>query len=140
MAISLLAYLATFSGQLYFRRRYIFGESLFSKKLYFRRNFIFGEALFYSFIFGEVTSSHFFRATTSTKQLHFWSSYFFREAAFFDEIRFSKSYFLAVAAVIFSEYLFFGGKTSTEQPLLENRKFFRVVTFRNSYFFGRRIT
>ena len=31
------------------------------------------------------------------------------------------------------------GKTSIKQPPLENRKFFRVVTFRNSFLFGGRI-
>ena len=31
-----------------------------------------------SFVFGETTSSHFFRVTTSTQQLLFRSSYFFR--------------------------------------------------------------
>ena len=44
------------------------------------------------------------------------------------------SHFLAV--IIFSEYLIFRNETSTEQPLCENRKFFREVTFGNSYFFG----
>ena len=33
------------------------------------------------------------------------------------------------------EYLLFQSEFSTEQPPLENRKFFRVVTFQNSYLF-----
>ena len=71
--------------------------------------------------------------TTSTHQLLFRRIYFFRPAAFFKEHRFRKSHFLA--AVIFSEYLSFRNETSTEQPLCENRKFFRAATFRNSYLF-----
>ena len=59
---------------------------------------------------------------------------FFKAAAFFKELRFRKSHFLAV--VIFSEYLIFRNETSNEQPLCENRKFFRAVPFRNSYFYG----
>ena len=72
--------------------------------------------------------------TTSTQQLPFQSLNIFRPAAFCKELRFRKSHFLAV--IIFSEYLIFRNETSTEQPLCENRKFFRAVTFRNSYFFG----
>ena len=72
--------------------------------------------------------------TTSTQQLLFRSIYFFRAAAFFKELRFRKNNFLA--AVIFSEYLIFPSENSTEQLLIVNRKLFRVVTFRKSYFFG----
>ena len=43
-----------------------------------------------SFIFGETTSSHFFRVTTSTQMLLFRSSYFFRGATFFEGIPFSE--------------------------------------------------
>ena len=89
---------------------------------------------------------------TFSGQLYYWRSYFFtllnyfdktvallehlfiRPVAFFKELRFRKSYFLAT--VIFSEYLIFRNQTSTKQSLCENRKFFRVVTFWNSYFFG----
>ena len=45
------------------------------------------------------------------------------------------SHFLA--AVIFTEYLIFRNKTSTEKSLCENRKFFRAVTFWASQFFCR---
>ena len=102
MAISLLAYVVTFSGQLYFRRSYL-----------------------------EVTA---FRVTTLTQQLLFLGSHFFRASACFEELLFQNSHF--IAAVIFSQQLLFQSETSTEQPLLENRKFFRVVTFRNNYLFG----
>ena len=63
-----------------------------------------------SFIFGEASSSHFFRATTSAQQLLFRSSYFFRTAAFFEELLFLEqsfirsSYFFRVA--YFSENLY----------------------------------
>ena len=56
-----------------------------------------------SFIFGEATSSHFFRVTTSTQQLLSRSSYFFRTAAFlrssffrtvtFSQLLFQNSFF-----------------------------------------------
>ena len=106
--------------------------------------------LFYFFSNGSFPSgifSNFFRAalfseklllhtslTTSTQQLLFPSICFFRAAAFFKDLRFRKSHFLA--AVIFSEYLIFRNKTSTEQPYCKNSKFFRAVTFQNSYFLG----
>ena len=77
-----------------------------------------------SFIFGEAISSHIFRVVTSTQQ----NSYFFRVAV--------SSEHLLFLTVIFSEQLLFQGETSTEQPPLENRKFFRVATFRSSYLFG----
>ena len=86
-----------------------------------------------SFIFEEATSSYFFRVITLTQQLLFRSSYFFRSSTFFDELLFQNSHFFA--AVIFSEQLLFQSETPTE-PLLENRKFFRVVTFWNSYLSG----
>ena len=37
---------------------------------------------------------------------------------------------------MFSEYLIFRSEISTEQPLLEKKKFFRAVTFRKSHYFG----
>ena len=82
-----------------------------------------------NFIQGEATSSHFFRVTVSTQQLLFWGCYFFRTAAVFSFFR----------TVTFSQELFFQNSFFFEQPLLENRRFFTAVTFRNSYFFGRTI-
>ena len=78
-----------------------------------------------NFNFGEATSPLFFRLTTSTEQLHFWSSSFF--------LLFQNTHFFA--AVIFSEKLLFQSENSTEQPLLENKKFLIAVTFRNSCLF-----
>ena len=84
------------------------------------------------FIFGEASSSHFFNYfdTTITLSEHL----FLQSSCFFKDLRFRKSHFLA--AVIFSEYLIFRNKTSTEQPYCKNSKFFRAVTFQNSYFLG----
>ena len=98
MVISLLAYLAIFSGQLYFRRR----------------NFI---KLLWSNCFGTTV--------TLSEQL------FLQSSCFFKELRFRKILFLA--SIFFSEYLIFQSENSTKQALLENRKFFRAVTFRNSH-------
>ena len=100
MAIYRPAYVATFSGQLYFRRRYFF----------------------------ILLQSNYFDTTVT-----FRSSHFFRSSTFFDELLFQNSHFFA--AVIFSEQLLFQSETSTEPPL-ENRKFFKVVTFWNSYLSG----
>ena len=55
-----------------------------------------------SFIFGEATSSHFFRVTSLTQYLLFWSRYFFRASAFLEELSFQNtllrnSYFFRVA-------------------------------------------
>ena len=79
-----------------------------------------------SFIFGEATSSHFFRETISTQQLFYRNSCFFRTTAF--EQSFFRSYFFKIAS--------FQSKNSSEQTFLENRKLFRAVTFRNNYLFG----
>ena len=85
-----------------------------------------------SFIFGKATSSHFFRVTffKVAQDSYFWSTSFFRAAAFFGEVLFQNSQFFSA---FFLEQLLFQSKTSTEQPHLENRKFFSAVTFRNSY-------
>ena len=50
---------------------------------------------------------------------------------------FQNSHFFA--GVIFSEYLLFWSENSIEQPLLDNRRFFTAVTFRNNYFLGRTV-
>ena len=57
-----------------------------------------------SFIFGEATSSHFFKVTNSTQQLLFRRSYFFRAATFFEELLFQNNRFFPV--VIF-QYIYF---------------------------------
>ena len=100
IAISLLAYVATFSGQLYFGRSYFF--TLFQ-------------------------SNYFDTTVTFSGQLFLQNSCCF--------LLFQNSHFFA--GVIFSEQLLFRSETSTEQTLLENKKFFTAVTFLNSYFFRR---
>ena len=69
-----------------------------------------------NFIFGEATSSHFFRVTTSTQQLLFRSSYFFRTAAFFSIFR----------AVTFSQQLFFRNSFFFRAKLLQISQFLRI--------------
>ena len=88
-----------------------------------------------SFIFGEATFSHFFMVTTQRQQLLFQGCYFFRADAFFQDLRFLKTV-TSLKQLFFPEYLLFWSKTSTQQPLLENMKLFRAITFRNSYIFG----
>ena len=85
----------------------------------------------------KLLSSHFFIVIPLTLQLLFRSNYFFRVSAFYDELLFQNRHFSA--AVIFSEQLFFQSEISTKQPSLENRKIFRVASFRNGYFFGKGI-
>ena len=93
MAISLLTYVATFSGQL---------------------------------IFGETTSSHVFRVTISSQQLLFWSSYSSELLLFWGTSIFrTVVIFFRMATLIVP----FQSKTSTEQPILKNRVFFRASTF-----------
>ena len=99
IAISLLAYVATFSGQLYFGKSYFL--TLFQ-------------------------SNYFDTTDTFSGQLLLQKRCCF--------LLFQNSHFFT--GVIFSEQLLFWSEISTEQPLLENRKFFTAVTFRNSYFFG----
>ena len=97
---------------------------------------MFSDFFWNSFAFGKATYSHFRRVTIPTEHLLFWSSSFFQSSCllFFEKLGFWKSHFLA--AVAFSEYLIFRSDVSTEQLLLENRKFFMAVTFWNTYFFS----
>ena len=53
-------------------------------------------------------------------------------------VSFSEHLFLQNSSIFsFFRIAFFRSETSTEQPLLENTKFFTAVTFRNSYIFQR---
>ena len=73
----------------------------------------------------EATSSHFFRLTDLKQQLLFRSSYFFRAAA---SLRSSDSErVISLQQFFFSEYLIFRSETSTEQQILENRKFTQLL-------------
>ena len=69
-----------------------------------------------NFIFGGATSLHFFRVTTSTKQLHFRSSYFFKAAAFFSFFR----------TVTFSQQLFFQNSFFFRAKILQSSHFLRI--------------
>ena len=86
-----------------------------------------------SFIFGKATSSQFLRVTffKVSQELLFRSSSFFRADAFFEELLFQNSHFFP--AFFSPEYLLVQSETSTQEPNLENRKFFSAVTFQNSY-------
>ena len=103
MVISLLTYLATFSGQLYFWRSNFF-------KLY--------------------QSKCFDTTVTLSEEL------FLPCNCFFEELCFQKIHSLAS---VFFRIPIFRSDTSSQQPLLEKRKFFRAVTFWKSYVFGGRI-
>ena len=85
------------------------------------------------FFFEKATSSQFFRVTffKVSQELLFRSSSFFRADAFFEELLFQNSHFFP--AFFSPEYLLVQSETSTQEPNLENRKFFSAVTFQNSY-------
>ena len=90
-----------------------------------------------SFIFGETTSSHFFRVTTSTQQLLFRSSYFVRTATFFWGAPFPEQ-------SLFCGSYFFQNSCIFRAKLLPSSQFLRIVSSlgqllcRNSYFFDER--
>ena len=87
-----------------------------------------------SYIFEETTFLHFFRVTTSTQKLLFWSSYFFRDAIFSRNFLFKNSHLFA--AVIFFRIATLSEQKFYRQPLLENRYFFRADSFLNTELFG----
>ena len=82
--------------------------------------YFFGTALFSEKLFLHISSEQLLR---HNRTVTFSDQLFLQSICFF-------------LTVIFSEQLLFQGETSTEQPPLENRKFFRVATFRSSYLFG----
>ena len=86
-----------------------------------------------SLVFRKATSSQFLRVTffKVSQELLFRSSSFFRADAFFEELLFQNSHFFP--AFFSPEYLLVQSETSTQEPNLENRKFFSAVTFQNSY-------
>ena len=140
LAISLLAYFATFSGQLYFRRNYFF--TLFQSN-YFRAGAVFSffrtvteqsQELFFqnSFFFGAkiIQSSDFLRIASSLPQLLSGTAIFleelFRIKISKKELPFQSSYFCT--ASIFSEKPHFGKKL-----------IFQKMNFRITYFFWRAV-
>ena len=90
-----------------------------------------------SFIFGETTSSQFFRVTTSTQQLLFRSSYFVRTATFFwgapfpEQSHFCCSYF-------FHNSYFFRAKLLPSSLFLWTVGSLGQLPCLNSYFFDGR--
>ena len=128
IAISLLAYLATFSGQLYFwrsnfftpfhtstqlllfRRRYFFRTaafSPFSKQLLFRSSYFFGNSFFFRAKF--LQNSPFLRTGSSLWQLLFelaiFSEKLFKIKISKEELLFQSSYLCTAST--FSEKLHF---------------------------------
>ena len=91
-------------------------------------------------IFGEATSSHFLRVTTSTQQLNFRSRYFFRAAAFFSYFRtvtFSQQLFFQNSFFLRANIHFLRIRTSLWQLLFGKAVFspFSLKISKKSYFF-----
>ena len=93
-----------------------------------------------TFIFGEATSSHFLRVTTSTQQLNFRSRYFFRAAAFFSFFRtatFSQQLFFQNSFFFRANIHFLRIRTSLSQLLFGTAVFspFSLKISKKNYFF-----
>ena len=88
-----------FSGQLYFRRRYIFGEALFSKKLYFTALVLEKLLRHNSYIFG---------AAISSEQLLFLRSSVFERVIFLQQLFFQNTYFFEAKLLLSSHVLRIG--------------------------------
>ena len=89
----------------------------------------------YEDIYGEATSSHFFRVTTSTQRLLFRCSYFFRTAAFStfsEQSLFRWSYFFRIAS--FSEWSIYRVATSWEQEVVYGSQFSEQLFFSEELF------
>ena len=82
-----------------------------------------------SFVFGETTSSHFFRVTTSTQQLLFRSSYFFRAYLLLLRSSFSEQSLLR-SSYFFQSSCFFRAK------LLPNSHHLRIGSYLGQLPFG----
>ena len=113
---------------------YLFGWEKFSEKIILtkrKHNFPYrmcSNFLWDSFTFGEATSSHFLRVTTSTQQLLFQRNYFFWRAPFQEQslLRgsyfFQKSYFFRARLLLSSQFLKIG--SSLGQSLCRNSYIF----------------
>ena len=123
MAISLLAYVVTFSGQLYFRRSF-FRVITSTQQLHFRRSCFFSASAFFT--------SFFFRTGTSLQQLFFSEQLLFESETSSHHLRIESSLrkLLFRKATFLVEELF-RMKTSTEQLLFWSKYFcfFRSATF-----------
>ena len=109
-AICFLVFVAFFSGQTYFCRRYIFWVRAYSKQL-------------------------FSKDTSSMQQLLFEKVYFLERNYFFQTANFLE--FLLFLSSYVSEQLFFESQPSSKQLLLENRQFFRAALFSEEPLFQR---
>ena len=131
MTISLLVHVATFSGQLYFRRSYFFTllQSSYTivtfSQLLFRSSFFFRASAF--------LRSSFFRTVTSSQLLFFKNSYFFRVKLL------PSSHHLRIGSSLGKSYPLDGGivlnknicrrANFPKQVLLQSINLFRRATF-----------
>ena len=113
IAISLLAYVATFSGQLYFGRSYFF--TLFQSNYFGTTVTFFGQhrtAAVFSF----------FRTVTFSQELFFQNSFFFGAKIL------QSSHFLRIGSSL--RQLLFGTRTA-----FFSEELFRIKLYKKSYFF-----
>ena len=134
MAISLFAYVATFTGQLYFWRGYSFAllqSNYFDTTVYFSERAISSEQLFFFF------RSSFFGLVTYLLQSFFQNGYFFR-AKFLPCKRFLRieSFLGQLTAILLAED-FIRINISTEILLFRNRYFCIALTFSEKQSFGK---
>ena len=155
MAISLLAYVATYPGQLYlpqsnyFDKKVTFSEQLYLQRCYFFEVLPFSEPLprslfFFFFLFRKATflEQNFYRAATSWEQVVLYGRCFsehrpflmekvFRIKTFSAEVLFQTSYFCAT----FSEELLFGKNNFSEKQYSALATFPGKLIFLSDYFF-----
>ena len=135
MAISLLAYVANFSGQMYFWRNYFFifrhksnffGASISSEMLLFwgtllsshllRNESCLGQLLFgtLTFLVGEL-----FRGKTFSEEVLFWTTHF---CSFFsEELLFRKSYFFGNAIFHIAHFLWIAEERRFDNIIFQKR-------------------
>ena len=134
IATSLLAYVATFSGQLYFERSYFF--TLFQSN-YFDTTVTFSVQLFLQ----NSCFLYFFKTVTFSQELFFQNSFFFvvklLQSSHFLRIG-SSSRQLLFGTVIFSEELF-RLKISKRELLLWSRYFCTASAFWELLYFGKKM-
>ena len=122
MAISLLAYVATFSRPLYFWRNCFF----ILQSNYFYTAVTFSEQLFLQSFYLFNLGAFFFRTTTSSQQLFFQNSYFSREKLL------QSNHFLRIGSSL--GQVLFGTPTFLAEKLFRIKTLPEKVLFRTRYF------
>ena len=122
MVISLLAYVATFSGQLYFWRNY-FLTLLHSH--FFETKVTFSEQLF-------LQRCYFFEEIPSSEQSPLHSSHFFQNSYFFRAKHLPSSHFLRTGSSL--GQVLFGTLTLLVEKLFRIQSFSEEVLFQTRYF------